>query len=85
MRNAIDVDTARGNVGRDKNTHGAGLEILQRAQPLILRSIRMDCACCDPVALELARDAVGAVLGSCKNQDRVELRIGQQMKQQRWL
>ena len=42
VRNPIHVDAARGNVGRDQNADGAGLEILQRAQPLILRSIRMD-------------------------------------------
>ena len=85
MGDAIDVDAARGNVGRDQNADRARLEILQRAQPLILRSIGMDRARFDSAALELARDAIRAVFGACKNQDGVELRISQQMKQQRGL
>ena len=31
VRNPIDIDAARGNVGRDQNADGAGLEVLQRA------------------------------------------------------
>ena len=85
VRNSIDVDTARSNVGRDQNADGAGLEIFQRAQPLILRSIRMNRARRDPAGLELARDLIGAALGPGKNENGIELRIGKQMQQERGL
>jgi hypothetical protein len=39
VRNTVDVDTARRDIGGNEHAHGAGLEILQRAQPLILRTI----------------------------------------------
>ena len=71
---------ARRDVGRDEHPHRSRLEILQRAQPLILRTVRMDRAGFDPAALEPARDAIGAVLGASKNENGIELRIAQQVE-----
>ena len=56
MRDPIDIDAARGDIGRDQHAHRARLEIFQSAQPLILRTIRMDRAGLDSAALEPARD-----------------------------
>src|SRR5688500_11022908 len=39
VRNAVDVDAARGDVGGDEDAHSAGLEVLERAQALVLRAI----------------------------------------------
>src|SRR3954454_11377051 len=39
VRDAVDVDPARRNVGCDKHPHRSRLEIRQGAQPLILRTI----------------------------------------------
>ena len=61
------------------------LEILQRTQPLVLRSIRMDRPRRDPGSLEFARDLICAPLCSGKNENGIELRIGEKMKQQRRL
>ena len=75
MRDPIHIDAARGDVGGDQDTHRAGFEILQRAEPLVLRTIGMDRARLDSAALEPARDLVGAMLGPGKNKNRVEFWI----------
>ena len=54
---------------------GEPLAILQRAQPLILRTIRMNRAGLDSAGFEPPRDLVRAVFGSTKDQDSIELRI----------
>ena len=77
VRNPIDVDATSGDVGRDQNADGSGLEILQRAQPLILRSIRMDRSRRDPCTLELPSDPIRAMFRPGKNENGIELRIGQ--------
>src|SRR4030095_14712635 len=63
MRDSIHIDAARGDVGGDEHTDRAGFEILQRAQPLVLRAIGMDSSRLDPASFETASDLVGAVLG----------------------
>ena len=39
MRDAVHIDPAGGDVGRDQHAHGARLEIFQGAQALVLRAI----------------------------------------------
>ena len=78
MRNPVHIDAPRGDVGRHQNADRAGLEILQRTQPLVLRTIGMDRPRLDSAAFETARDLVGAVLCPGENEHRVELRIAQQ-------
>ena len=80
MRNAVDIDAAGGDVSGDEDAHCSRFEILQGAQALILRSVRMNCPRLDSAALESARNAIRPALCSGENEDGVEPRIGQQMK-----
>jgi hypothetical protein len=72
VRDAVDVDAARGDVGGDEDAHGADLEFVERTEPLTLRAVRVQGAGLDPGALELARDAIGAVLGAGEDEDAIE-------------
>src|SRR6267378_8402719 len=81
MRDPIHIDAEGGDVGGDEDTDGAGLEILQRAEPLVLRAIGMDRARLNSAAFETTSDLVGAALGPGENKNSVELRIAQEMKQ----
>src|SRR6202011_2963334 len=56
MRDSIHVNATRGDIGGDKDTDGAGLEILQRAEPLVLRTIRMNGTRFDSTAFQTPRD-----------------------------
>ena len=80
MRDPIHIDAAGGDVGGDQHTDGARFEILQRTEPLVLGTIRMDGSRFDSAAFETASDLVGAVLGPGKNKNSVELLIAQEMK-----
>ena len=75
MRDPVHIDAAGGDVGRHQHPHRAGLEILQRAQPLILGTIGMDGAGFDSAALQPTRDPIGAVLRPGKNKNRIEFWI----------
>src|SRR5207248_1099422 len=78
-------DPARGDIGGDENTDRAGFEILQRAEPLVLRTIRMDRARFDSAAFETARQPISAMLRAGENENGVELRVAQEMEEQRGL
>src|ERR1043166_5613096 len=67
VRNPVDVDPAGRNISRDKHPHCSRLEILQCAQPLILRTVRVDRAGLYSSCLELARNPVGAQLRSSED------------------
>lgn len=82
VRDAIDVNTASGDVRRDEHTNRAALEILQRAQALVLRTIRVQSPGADAALLEFAGYLVCTMLGAGKEQDHVEAGIAQQMQQQ---
>src|SRR5438105_308974 len=81
VRNPIHIDAARRDVGGDEDTDGAGFEILQRTEPLVLRAIGMDRSRFSSTAFETASDLVGATLSPANNEHSVELRIAQEMKQ----
>src|SRR6267143_4379440 len=81
VRDPIHIDAARGDVGGDEDTDGAGFEILQRAEPLVLRAIGMNRSRFNSAAFETASDLVGATLSPGKNENSVELLIAQEMKQ----
>src|SRR2546423_11717052 len=85
MRNPVHIDPARGNVRGHENADGAGFEIFQSTQPLVLGAIGMNGARGDAAAFKTAREPVRSVLGPGKNKDGIELRIVQEMKQQRRL
>ena len=83
VRDAVDVNAARSNVGGDQHAHLTGLESLECGQPLALRAIRMQRGGAYTGGFELAPDAIGAVLGSRKHQHRLQRRILQQVNQRR--
>ncbi len=64
VRELLDVDAARGDVGRDEQVDAAGLEVVERAHPLRLALVAVDRGGADAVLLELQGEAVGAVLGA---------------------
>src|SRR5215212_3130292 len=82
MGNPIDVDAARRDVRRDENTNSTRLEVLQRAQPLVLRAIGVDCPGLDAAAFETARDPIGTPLRPGEDKDGIELRIAEKMEEQ---
>jgi hypothetical protein len=81
MRDSIHVNATRGDVGRDEDTDGAGLEILQRAHQLVLRTIGMNGARFDSTAFQTACDPVGSVFCARENEHGIELWVSQKMKQ----
>ena len=60
-------------------------ERLERAQPVVLRLVRVQRGVGDLAGLELAGDAVGAVLRAGKNEHGVEVRLFQKRDEQREL
>ena len=68
VRQRLDVEAARGDVGRDQHADLARLETLERADARVLRLVAVDRVGVDAVAHELAREAVGAVLGLAEDE-----------------
>jgi hypothetical protein len=60
----IDMDSAGGNVGRNKGVCLAGCEVVERTLALRLRSIAVDRYRLDACARELASGPIGAVPGT---------------------
>ena len=85
VRDAVHVNAARRDVRRHQHPHHAFLEILQRAQPLVLRAVRVQRRTAHALLLQLPRQPVGGVLHPRENQHHVHLRVLQQMQQQRRL
>ena len=65
---AVHIDAARGDVGRDQHRRRAVAEGGQRALARVLRLVAMDGVGRDAVLVELLHDAVGAVLGAAEHQ-----------------
>jgi hypothetical protein len=68
VRDAVDVDAACGDVGRDEDAHRAGAEALERTLSRALRLVAVDGSGRDAVAHQLVREPVGAVLGPGEDQ-----------------
>ena len=64
---AIDIYTARGDVGRDEHANLSGLEGLQGTLTLALRTVGVDGGTADVFTLELTTDAIGTMLGPRKD------------------
>src|ERR1044071_10095169 len=71
VRDAVHIDASRGDIGRNQHAYGTRLEILQGAQPLVLRSVRVQRRRPDPMRFEAARHPVGAMLHPRENQDQI--------------
>jgi hypothetical protein len=63
MGDAVDVDAARGDVGRDQDRHAAESEFGERALARRLRLVAVDRFGADARARQALGDAIGAVLG----------------------
>src|ERR1043166_8698961 len=63
VRQPLDVEAARRDVGGDEHAQLVVLEALEGAHACVLRLVAMDRVGLDPAFLELLRQAVGAVLG----------------------
>ena len=68
VRQLIDVEPARRDIGRDEDPYRAALEVCERARPRALALVAMDRGGAEAVALELLGQTVGAVLRSCEHE-----------------
>ena len=68
MRDLVDINAARGNVGGDEHLHLARLEALERERASILTFVAVDCPGLNANAVELLDNTVGAVLRSRKDE-----------------
>src|SRR5262245_52810822 len=64
VRQLLDVEAARGDVGRDQHLQLVALEALQCPRARALALVAVDRVGIDTIALELQREPVGAVLGA---------------------
>jgi hypothetical protein len=67
--NAFHIDSTRSDVGRDKDADTAGLKILERTKPLILRSVGVKCRTRDTEGFKTTGNTVGPVFGAGKDED----------------
>ncbi len=72
VRECLDVEPARGDLGGDQHGEPAGLEVGQRAHALRLALVAVDRGRADAVMAELEGEAVGAVLGPGEDQGLVD-------------
>ena len=68
MRDAVDVDAARHDVGRDQHRVAAALETLEGLFALLLGAVGVHDRALDAVLGELPLEAVGTVLGAREDQ-----------------
>src|SRR6266481_3931009 len=85
MADAVYVDAARGDVGSDQDIDAAAAESRQGLFTLRLAFIAVNGGGCDALALKMADDAVGTMLGTGENQRALEFLILEQAGQQRAL
>ena len=68
VRQLLDVEAACGDIGGDEDSRSAGLEVVERPDPLALALVAVDRGGVDPVPAELLGEAVRAVLGPGEHQ-----------------
>ena len=64
VAHGVDVDPARGDVGGDENARRAALEVVERANALVLALVAVDRLGPHAGGVEVLRDAIGAALGA---------------------
>ena len=72
MRNTVDVDATRGDVGSHEDTDLALAEFIKGTQALVLRSIGVNRPRRDTRLLKASGDAVGPVLGPSEDKHLIE-------------
>jgi hypothetical protein len=77
MRDAVDIDAARGDIRRHQHAGIAVAEIVERALARVLRFIAVDRLRVDADALDVFHHAIGAVLGAGEDQHALDRRIFQ--------
>ena len=78
----VDVEPARRHVGGDEDGRAARTERIERADALVLRLVAMDRLGVDAVGLELAAQAVGAVLRLGEDDHAVHLERVEEMDEE---
>ena len=81
MADAGHVDAARGDVGRHQDAHRTVAEPVQRLLAGVLRLVAVDHGGVEAVALEVAHDAVGAMLGAREHDHRAHRLVGEHRRQ----
>ena len=81
LRDAVDVDAARDDVGGDEDLDLAVLEILERLEPLFLRAAGVQFGDFHPGGLEEFREPVRAVLHPHEDEDAGEPRLPEEFQQ----
>jgi len=78
----VDVETARGHLGRHEDGHATGLEVGQRPYPLWLALVAVDGRRCDAVLQELLGQPVGTVLRPGEDEGLIEAPRTHEMAEQ---
>ena len=82
---AVDIDAARRDVGRDQDRHMALPECGERALPRGLRLVAVDRLGPNAGPRQALGDAIGAVLGAGEDERARDRRIAQQTGENEWL
>ena len=82
MRQLLDVEAARGDVGCHQHLDLSRLEILERPDARVLALVAMDRVGADAIALQLRREAVGSVLRLAENEHLVPRILLHEVRQQ---
>ena len=82
MGNALNIETARCNVGGDHDTEVPGLETAQSLFALSLRAVTMQACDAEPGVGDLPRDLVGTMLGAREDQYGFCIDVLEQFQQQ---
>ena len=85
MRQLVDIDAARGNIGCDQHLQAAILELGQRAGARSLALVAMNRHAGNAILAQLFDELVGAMLGARKHQHLAPVVGLDQMRQQRVL
>src|SRR5690606_30399699 len=81
MADARNVDATRRDVGRNQNADLAGAEVVQSLLAGILRLVAMNNRSSKAIALEITGHTIGAMLGTCEDDDLLHGVAGKQLGQ----
>ena len=82
MRDAVDVEAARRDVGCDEGADAAAAKRFERTFPLVLALVAVDRASRDPAVIEMLGDLVGAAFRSCEDERPGHSRVGEKLDEE---
>ena len=82
MRDAVDVEAARRDVGCDEGADAAAAKRVQRTFPLALALVTVNRASRDPAVIEMLGDLVGAAFRPCENERPGHSRIAEKLERE---